>query len=154
MSLIKNSHMLSGIVSQEEINKMEHAALQHRQLANITFKVIEATEKKVVFQVVQGATAMGNYFAKPRLIEIVTETFGRFFKGAKLLAHATVYKEPVVNKVTHAWVTEKMKATGTKLQDIVNDTGINKTHLSSISTGDKPLSQQMKALLWYYFLSK
>lgn len=78
----------------------------------------------------------------------------RFFKDKKIMVRAFPYQESPANKVDSSWISKMMTETKTGLQQIVTDTGIDKTQLSSLITGNRPLSQPMRALFWYYFLSK
>lgn len=154
MVQIKNIHLLTDIVKPADIKKMEHAAQLHKRYSNITFKVIEVTDKKVVFKVEQGRSSAGNYQTAKRLIEIVHETFDRFFPDRKINAGPVPYKQPGPDQVTPEWIVKKMKATGTRLKEIADDTGLNYSYLSAISNGHEPLSQVTKAVFWYYFLAK
>lgn len=153
--LIKNIHLLTDIVKPGDLEKLEHAAREHKRYSNITFKINEVTDHKVLLQVSQGKSAQGNYQTAKRLIEIVHETFDRFFlPERKIIAGPIVYKVPAPNKVTVDWIVQQMKETKTRLKQIADDTGLDYTHLSSLTSGNEPLSQPMKALFWYYFLSK
>lgn len=153
MAQLKNIHLLDDI-KPGDLDKMEFAAVQHKRHSNIDFKIVEYKPKSVIIQTVQGKNAGGNYFPKKRLIEIVHETFDRFFPERKVNVHPVPYEESQANKVDSKWINEKMLATGTKLKDIAVDTGIDYTQLSSLVSGDRPLSQPMKALFWYYFACK
>lgn len=152
-NMIKNLHLLDGIVKQSDLDKMEHAAMLHRRHGNLTFKIIDVNDKKVLFQVRQGKSAAENYHSAKRLIEIVHETFGRFFPGRKLNAGPIVFRRPDPDQVNHDWIISKMKDTKTRLKDISDDTGIDYSYLSTLTSG-APLSQPVKAFFWYYFLSK
>lgn len=156
MKQIKNLHLLPQSFSPDAIEKMEYAATEHRRHNGIVFKIIEynAKTKKVVIQIRQEKNAAGVYHNKKRLLEIVPETFGRFFPGIKISVQPIPYQESPVNKIDIAWVKDKMLTTGTKLKDIEADTGLNYTYLSSLINGNEPLGQSMKAMFFYYFMSK
>jgi len=156
MAEIKNRHLLQDIIQQSDLEKMEYAATEHRRHNGIVFKIIEynAKTKKVVIQIRQEKNAAGVYHNKKRLLEIVPETFGRFFPGVKISVQPIPYQESPVNKIDIAWVKDKMLTTGTKLKDIEADTGLNYTYLSSLMNESDPLGQTMKALFYYYFKTK
>jgi len=155
MSRIKNFHLLTD-TSEEDKLLMEHAALDHMRYSNISFKFVEVTPSKVTIQVTQGKSAQLNYQDKNRLIEIVRETFGRFFTDKKILVHPVPYQDAACNVVNPKWISESMLKYKVKLKHIAADTGISYTYLSNVINGDddKDLSQPMKAFFWYYFLSK
>lgn len=153
MSNIKNLHLLTDISEQDKL-LIEHAALEHIRFSNLRFKFMEYEPKQVIIQAAQGKSDLRNHFTKKRLIEIVNETFGRFFEGKKIIVHPIPYQEAACNVVDTAWVNKQMLEKGVKLKDIAADTGITYTHLSSVISGNKEMTQQMKALFYYYFLSK
>jgi hypothetical protein len=153
MNLIKNFRLLKGF-SNEDLEMMEHAAVVHQRYNNITFKIIEINDKKVIIQAVQGKNAAEKYFEQKRLVEIVHETFDRFFKGRTMNVHAVPFVESPANKVTAEWIRNKMTETGTKLKDMAVDTGVDYSYLSSLTNGSDPLSQPIKALFYYYFKLK
>lgn len=153
MKLLKNIHLLRGM-AEKDLAMMEHAALEHSRYNNITFKIVEYTDRKVIIQVVQGENAAGVYHDKKRLVEIVHETFGRFFQDKKIQVHPIAYIKPPVEVVTPEWIESKMVKTGIKLKDIVADTGLSSSQVSALKTGGKNISQQAKAFFYYYFLYK
>ncbi len=153
MALIKNLHLLTEMKSND-VDLMEYAALQHKRHSNITFKILKVLPKEVTFQITQGKCAADNYQSKKRLVEIVHETFDRFFPGRRILVHPIPYQAPAVNEVTPQWINRKMEETGTRLKDIAAETGLDYPYLSTLINDRNPLSQPMKALFYYYFLSK
>lgn len=153
MAVLKNVHLLEGIAKQSDLVKMEHAALQHKRYSNIEFKIVDVGNKEVIIQVSQGKSAAENYADKKRLIEIVKETFGRFFEGYRIKTHPIPYKVPDCEIVDAAWINKQMLRYGIKAKDIAADTGLDRTNITTIISGDRPLSQIMKALFWYYFLA-
>lgn len=153
MVLIKNLHLLTD-VSEKDKEMMEHAALEHIRHNNITFKIHTYNEWQIVFKVYQGKNAAGAYHDKKRLVEIAKETFGRFFPGKKFLAHGIEYVPSPPCVVTDEWIRNKMTTMGIALKTMEADMDIVNTQLSALINGIKPLSQPMKALFYYYFLSK
>lgn len=152
---LKGRHYLDGIVPESDIELMEHAAHQHKQFNNIEFKILKVAGD-ITIKVTQGRNAAGAYHDVKRLVEIVHETFGRFFPGKRLIVHPVPFQESPAAAVDKQWVCDKMLKTGTRLKDLAADTGIDKTQLSRIINpeSDFVLSQPMKALFWYYFLAK
>lgn len=155
MAEIKNIHLVTDL-SEKDKTLMEHAGLEHRRHSSITFKIVGYEPKKVTIQVVQGKSAAGVYHNAKRLIEVVNETFGRFFREKKILVHTVPYVESPANHVDVKWVNKKMIETKTKLKDLADDTGIDHTQLRALitDTNPRPMSQPMKALFWYYFAAK
>ena len=153
MVQVKNLHLLHDM-DPGSLEKMEHAATEHKRHGSIVFKIDEYIPQSIIIQAAQGKNAAGVYHTQKRLIEIVHETFDRFFPGRKIKVHAIPYKQPAPAKVDPQWINERMLATGTKLKDISRDTGIDYTQLSALVTGTRPMSLSMKALFYFYFLPK
>jgi len=153
MPIIKNLHLLTDIVRPGDLDKMEYAALEHKRHSNITFKIVNIADKKITFRVEQGKTATGIYHLPKRLIEIVHETYDHFFKGWTMYIGPVSFQVPAPSQVDHAWILNKMKDTKTRLKDIADETGIDYTYLSTVVNG-ATLTDPMKAMFWYYFLSK
>jgi hypothetical protein len=53
--------------------------------------------------------------------------------------------------VNSGWISNEMKKTDIRLKDIATDTGIDYSQLSGLITGNRELSQPMKALFYFYF---
>lgn len=154
MSYIKNLSLLEGTLAPADLEKMEHAATSHKMFSNITFKIVDVQKKAVEIQVTQEKSAADNHATVKRLIEVVHETFDQFFPKMKIHVHPIPYTPAPVEVVSPEWITRQMTDGGIKLRQISKDTGIDYTQLSSLVSGARPLSQPMKAVFYYYFLSK
>jgi hypothetical protein len=156
MGKIKNIHLLSepGLLSEKDLEKMEHAADMHKRYSNIGFKIIEVGDKLITIQVSQGKSAAGNYQDKKRLVTIVHETFDRFFQGWKLNVGAIAYTPAPPEVVTPEYINKKMSKLNIGHKQLITDTGIDKTNLSAWINGTRPMSLPVKAFFYYYFLSK
>lgn len=155
MANLKNIHRLTWI-SDADKQKMEHAALEHFRHSNIVFKIEHAAPEMhtVIFNVTQDKNSASVYHNRSRLIQVVHETFDRFFRGWKVLVHPHPYIESPVTSVDVPWIQNKMEKNGIKMKDILADTNLNGPYLRSIVAGGEPLSQIMKSFFYYYFKAK
>lgn len=153
MAQIKNLALLEGL-TDADIAKMEHAATEHKRYGSLMFKIVETDKKSVTIQVVQEKNAAGVYHNQKRLIEIVHETFDRFFPAQKVRVRAIPYEMPAPRQVTPKWVNERMLSSGTKLKEVAKETGIDYTRLSALISGDRPMSQVTQAMFYFYFQGK
>ena len=153
MNTIKNIRLLHDI-APENIALMEQVARLHKGLAGISFKILEYTPDKVVVRIIQEKHAAVNYHPGKRLVEIVKETFGRFFEGKTILARPFPYQESPAASVDSAWINKQMTEHGIRIKDIAADTGLNRSQVNAMVTGNRPLSQLSKALMYFYFLAK
>jgi hypothetical protein len=152
MRQIKNTELLYD-VDDLAILRMEIEALIHKTQENITFKIVEYDNEKVIIQAVQGKTATGFYQTQKTLIGLVHKTFDSFFTGKKISVHAIPFVETSSSKVDIKWVNHKMLETGIRIKDIAIDTGLDYTELNNLINSDASLSKPMKALFYYYFLA-
>lgn len=154
MNTIKNIHKLAGIVPAADIEKLETGAAMHLRHANISFKIIKIFDNELHVLAEQGRHLSENYADKNTLVTRARELFEKFIPGKTIYIHAVPFVESPVNIVDPGWISKQMLNKGIKLKDITKDSGLNNTQLSAVISGDKPLSQIMKAFLYYYFAGK
>jgi hypothetical protein len=148
--LIKNIHLMTWL-DEASLLRLEQAALAHQRFSNITFKIISAKENILTVQVAQSKSFQENHFDAKRLVEITKELFAKYHNEMTLHIGALPYVASPVEIVTSEWVTQEMSRHKIALKQLAIDTGINKSSLSSVITGDKPLSDPMRAMFYYYF---
>ena len=153
MNIIKNVRLLHD-VTPDNIALMEQAARLHKGLCGICFKILEYTPDQVVIRIIQEKHAAGNYHSSKRLSEIVKETFVKFFEGKTILARPFPYQESPAANVDSAWINKQMTELGIRIKDIAADTGLNRSQVNAMVTGNRPISQISKALMYFYFLAK
>lgn len=152
-NIIKGLAHLTDI-DQGTIDKMEYAALLHRRHSRIEFKILEVTAKSVTIQAAQGKSPADNQATSKRLVEIVHETFDRFFPGKKVIVRPIPFTASPAELVTVKWIQERMTSTGTTLKQLVDDTGLGKSNLSTVINGNAELSHVMKVVFYLYFRVK
>lgn len=154
MPVIKNIELLTDL-SKKEKEMMEEAGIAHKQFGGISFSIIEYNLDRIVIKIVQGKSRFENYHSKERLIEIVHETFGRFFTHKEIVVNAIAYSEKPVDKVNAKWVKEKMQETGIRISRIAHDSGISVETLEKVLNNKGiPLPDFYKVFLYYYFEAK
>lgn len=155
MSTIKNIHKLSGILTPEQIAKLEAGAGLHRRHSNIEFKILDVKDQpalsEMTVRVTQGKHLSGNYADIKTLIDRTRELFKPFVKDRMIYVHAFPFLGSIIDSVTPEWLSEKMLKKGVKITDIVTDTGIDRTNISAWINGKRPMSQIVKAMFYFYF---
>jgi len=151
-NVIKGVAKLQGIVTPEQLEKLEFGAKLHRRHSRIEFKIISAAEDEIIVEVRQGKSPNGNHFEAARLIEITREWISPF---ADQIVHVRpiVYKAAVVDVVNSDWILAEMQRNKISLKKLCSDTGVDKTSMSAYVNGLKPLSQTVKSMFYYYFAS-
>lgn len=148
--LIKNINYLTWLEESEKL-RLEQSALAHQRFSNITFKIIAVNENDVTIAIFQGKSFQENHFDIKRLVEIAKENFTPFIVNKKILVQPSPYKPSPVEVVNSEWITAQMSRYHIALKQLAIDTGINKSSLSSVITGQKPLSDPMRAMFYYFF---
>jgi hypothetical protein len=150
---IKNTNLLyeAGIMNDGILAKLDEAGKLHKQYSNIEFKILRATEQEVDIRVTQGKVITGIYHGKERLVEIVHETFDSLFPGIKIHARAFPYELPPSSIVTPEWIEKKMTKLKIGHKDLIKDLGMNKANVSVYLSGDRPMSDVIKNVFYYYF---
>jgi hypothetical protein len=152
-NIIKGLHLLKD-VAKPDIDQMEGMAKMYWQEYAITFQIIKVTDSDITIRVTQGNTPDGKYHNAAALIGFTRLVFDIYFPSHKVLVHPAPHVMNPVDVVTAEWIRDKMLTTGTRLKDIVAETGLNKSYLSTLTNGADPLSDMAKAMFFYYFLSK
>lgn len=150
---LKGTHLLTWL-KKETIEAIEQAAFLNWQKASLIFRFLKVSADDVTIGITQANKPDDQYLTQKELIKEVHETFDRFFKGKRVLVHASAYQESPALKVNPAWIKKKMEEYGVKLKNIAEETGMNYSHLSGMIGGTKPLSDATKAMFYFYFKDK
>jgi hypothetical protein len=151
MNTIKNIHMLELL--DNDLKRLEFGASLHLRMSNIRFKIIEVTEHGITLRVAQGKHLSENYADKKALVELARELFQKFFPDKKIHPQAIAYKANPITQITAKWVKQKMESLNLGVNDIVKDTGVDKTNISAWANGTRPMSQPVKAMFYHYLNS-
>jgi len=154
MNTIINIQKLSEILAESELLRLDAGALQHKRFSNIVFDIIAVDNNVIIIITKQGRNLSGNLADDETLTTRTVELFQPFLPSFNLDVHVSPKLIPPIEDVDDAWIRENMNATGKQIKDIVSDTGLNKSYLSAIVNGHKPLSRINKAFFYYYFQSK
>ena len=154
MSTIINIQKLSEILAESELLRLDAGALQHKRFSNILFDIIAVDKNVIIIITKQGRNLSGNLADDETLTTRTVELFQPFLPSFNLDVHVSPKLIPPIEDVDDAWIRKKMNKTGKQIKDIVNDTGLNKSYLSAIVNGRKPISRINKAFFYYYFETK
>jgi hypothetical protein len=149
MALIKSINLLK--LSESDLQLLNTRAELHKRYSSIEFKILEASDKKIVVRVTQDKSHAGNYFDNKRLSEIGKELFEGIQTGAAIITRPIPYAVSPTEVVNADWVKAKFEETGISLVKAGKDLGIDPNTISAYRSGIKPLSGVTKAALYYYF---
>lgn len=151
MNTIKNIHLLELLGN--DLKKLEYGASLHLRMSNISFKILEVTENAIALRVSQGKHLSENYADKKALVDLARELFQKFFPDKKIHPQAIAYEANPITQITAKWVKQKMESLDLGVNDIVKDTGVDKTNISAWANGTRPMSQPVKAMFYHYLNS-
>ncbi|KIO77715.1 hypothetical protein TH53_07165 [Pedobacter lusitanus] len=153
MEIIKNIYKLVGIVRHIDLLRLEEGAKQYLTQLNISFEIITAKSSALKVKTRQWKCRKDNLAEIPKLITLTKDLFERFLTDIPVTVHPIAYTPAVADNVEPEWINNKMLTLDVKLKDINRDTGIDKLSLSSWINGTEPMSQDVKAMFFYYFES-
>lgn len=153
-TIVKNVHLIAGLLAPDEAAKLDAGALQHRKFSRITFKILSVETKTLKIQAVQAKSPHENYADAETLILRTRELFSRFFPDYKIIVNAVPYKENPTAQVTPEYIRNAMTEYHIKVKDIVAETGIDKTNVSAWVQGTRAMSQPVRAMFYYYIWRK
>ena len=152
MRNIKSINLLQ--LSDSDLELLEKRAELHRRFSSIEFKILEASDKKIVIRVTQDKSHAGNYFDNKRLSEIGKELFDGIQTSASIITRPIPYAVSPTEVVTPEWIRDQFEKTGISLKTAGYELGVDPNTLSAYKSGLKPLSGITKATLFYFFESK
>lgn len=153
MEIIKNIYKLVGIVRHIDLLRLEEGAKQYLTRFNISFEIVTAKSSALKVKTRQWKCTTGHPLEIPRLISLTQDLFERFITGVPVTVHPIAYTPAVADEVEPDWISDKMLNMGVTLKDIHQDTGVDRLNLSSWIEGLQPMSQDVKAMFFYYFES-
>lgn len=94
-------------------------------------------------------TVTGQIFIQKEIVDLVKRSLEPIFDLRYYVLPITF--SPQFSMVTIEWINTQMQEFGLKNSDLGRQTGINKSTLSELFTGRRPLTLMHKALFWHYF---
>lgn len=153
MEIIKDIYKLVGIVRHIDLLRLEEGAKQCLNQFNISFEIINARSSSLKVKTRQWKCKSGHPAEIPKLIAITQDLFERFVVNVPVTVHPIAYTPAVVDEVEPLWISDKMLNMGITIKDILRDTGIDRLSLTAWIEGLQPMSQDVKAMFFYYFES-
>lgn len=116
--------------------------------------IVGLEEQTITVETEQGKTS-GNYANFRTLTKRTNEVFGKMLpSGYSLDVIPIEYAESPATAVTPEWINRKMLEKGVRIKQIAFDTGIDRKDISGWVTGERSMSQIVKAMFYFYFNSR
>ena len=153
MSHIKNLDKLAELLTKDELDRLESSARVHARQSNIQFTIESLVDNILTIETEQGKTS-GNYANFRTLIKRTSDVFEKFLPGDfKLNVNPKEYVESPSAVVTPEWIDQQMRQKEVRIKQIAFDTGIDRKDISGWVTGERSMSQIVKAMFFFYFRS-
>lgn len=153
MEIIKNIYKLVGIVGHVDLLRLEEGAKQCLTRLNVSFEIVNARSSALKVKTRQWKCNTGHPVEIPKLISLTQDLFERFVIDIPVTVHPIAYTPAIVDEVEPLWISDQMLNMGVTMKDILHDTGVDRLALSSWIEGLQPMSQDVKAMFFYYFES-
>lgn len=158
MNAIKFISRLSPYYDEETLNRLLANAEKNSVHNNLVFKVtdvkhLSGTDGRTIrIQSEQVKSRDGELLTKEEITAITRSMFSRqFFPKVIIEVDPIVFSGINIAQVDADWVALKLRRAQITIKNMVDDTGIDKSNLSAWVTGTRPMSQPVKALMYYYF---
>jgi hypothetical protein len=153
MSNIKNLDILSTALDETAIKELDAAAAVHLKQSSIEFTILSLENNTLTVDTEQGKTS-GNYANFKTLIKRTGEVFNKYLpSGYQLHVNAKEFEESPAMIVNPAWIDRKMQEKEVRIKQIAFDTGLDRKDISGWVTGERTMSQIVKAMFYFYFKS-
>ncbi len=154
MTNIKNLNILSSTFDETVLKELDAAAATHLKQSNIEFTVLSLKENVLTIDTEQGKTS-GNYANFKTLIKRAVEVFNKHLpSGVQLQVNAREFQESAAMVVNPAWIDRQMIEKEVRIKQIAFDTGLDRKDISGWVTGERNMSQIVKAMFYFYFKSR
>ncbi|MNY29273.1 hypothetical protein D3C86_1633040 [compost metagenome] len=113
--------------------------------------MISSDANGLIIRTKQDKHVSGNYADEVKLIELTRNLFGILPEKPVIAVQPLIYTPVLVDVVDAKWIQEKMEKHRIQIEDIVADTGIEKSSLSAWIKGTRLMTQPVKAMFYFLF---
>lgn len=150
---IKHIDKLKGL-EPKDLAKLETGARLYLRHSNISFEIVSSDANGLMIKTTQGKHLSENYADEVKLIELTRDLFGILPEKPVIAVQPLIYTPVLVDIVDAKWIQEKMAKHRIQIEDIVADTGIEKTSLSAWINGTRLMTQPVKAMFYFIFTDR
>lgn len=155
-TIIKGLHLLSEVLTPEQLERLEQTAAAHRRHARIFFKVldVDADQKALTLCVKQELNPSEVYADALRLADIANETFAPLLSGWAIHKRPMPYDPSPCEIVTAKWVRAQMLRLHIGNKTLAHDLGFTPSAMSAMVNEHHDIGKRARAMFFYYFRSK
>ena len=147
---MKNLELLP--LPEEKKKRLKTFSRMYRQNARVFIEVVSFEGRRIVVRVEQKELVNGRFLNKKELIDRTREMFkGEIPDDWKLIVSPVDYNPQDIESISSNWITKRMNDLGIRAKHICKSTGIDKSTISSILSGEKELTKWHKTAFYYFF---
>ncbi len=147
-------NLLKEFVSKEQYKDLQDNVDLHLRFSSIDFEILQINDELVLIRTTQDKSFVGVYFTGKRLYEITMETFKEVLSPRQIRVHTFPFLLSPCDKITPKLVMSIMGTFKIKNKEFETAFGVHKTTISAWVNDLRPMSQPVKAMFYYYFISK
>lgn len=149
--------MIKGIekipsLTDEGKEFLKTSELQYMRFGRIYFEVLRYKDNELVVKTGQLKNEAGKYLSTAELVNRAKDVFGKVVPdGTVIHVHPTTFEKHEFKTYSVENITDEMESLGLKIKDLVKLLDIDKTTITSVLSGAKPLTNPYKAMFYYLF---
>lgn len=147
-------NLLKKFVSKDQYKDLRDKVELHLRFSSIDFEILQINDEFIQIRTTQDKSFAGVYFTGKRLHEITIETFKESLLPRQIRVNTFPFLLSPCDKITPKLVMSIMGTFKIKNKEFETAFGVHKTTISAWANGLRPMSQPVKAMFYYYFISK
>lgn len=147
---------MKGLVHFSDIEKLKGKLEIQEQFSGITFTILEKAEIGILIEVkqdIENIETANQQFPDKRLREIVHETFSEHTPH-KIYASTFKGEKSAPEIVTTQWIENQKYKYRLKSKTVSKELGVSESNIKAYMDGTKPLTSPIRAMFYFYFMSK
>lgn len=146
---MKNIELLP--ISSEARARLNEFARQYKQFAKVVVEVVSFANNRLIVRAEQKEVT-SKRLTKQELEQRVRDMFAdEVPPGWKITISAVDFDRADIDSVDSVWVNNQLEKAGLKAKHLASHTGIDKSTLSTLLNGNRPLTKWQKVALYYFF---
>lgn len=145
---------LKTIISEDLYHTLVQEIEIHARQSNIHFEVVFLDDNYSVIRVEQFKTSNDTYFSRSRIVEIVHETFDVALAPRTIKVHPLPYIQNPCDIINDKYLHDLMGKLKIRNKEFEKAFGIHRSKISNWINGSKPMGQTVRAMFYYYLVSK
>lgn len=153
-TILSGLYKIEPLLSDEQIKEIRNIAYQCAKFFRVYFSIAKVDEQKkeIKIKVKQEKKPTDTpYYNRNELIDLVKKYFAPMFKEYCVIVHALPYTFPKSDQIEPETIKKEMSELQVRTKDIRDLTGLETSSISSWVSGNRPMSNIVKNMFYYFF---